>query len=128
LERDPEQEALLQEAFRLCHTIKGDSRTVGFDSPNQIAHLIEDVFDRLRSGEWQVEAELISALLEAVDLLGRVIRAALVAEQTENLGLLNGDSPTGVSGGDGGSPSAQAKTWRIRFALRRRCESSAEVS
>lgn len=81
LEHHPDRQDLLNEAFRLCHTIKGDSRTVGFQQPTELAHLVEEVFEGVRTGARSLDAGRISRLLAAVDALGQVVQAALAGEE-----------------------------------------------
>lgn len=80
LEQHPDRAEVLNEAFRLCHTVKGDSKTVGFGDATELAHVIEEVFDQLRSGERSLDQGLVTSLLAAVDSLGSVIRTSLAGQ------------------------------------------------
>ena len=50
LEQDAADTLHLNEAFRLIHTIKGSSALMGFDSVTELTHLLENHFERIRSG------------------------------------------------------------------------------
>ncbi len=49
LERDPADAAVLREAFRMVHSIKGSSTVMGFDQVKRLTHHLETFFDQLRS-------------------------------------------------------------------------------
>lgn len=113
LEQFPERMEVLNEAFRLCHTLKGDSKTVGFTAATELSHVIEEVFDQLRSGAREIEAPLVTALLGAVDSLGSVIQSALAgrdlggSELAELITRHREDLTLGE--GSGGVPTATAE-------------------
>jgi two-component system chemotaxis sensor kinase CheA len=50
---------LLQEIFRLMHTLKGTAGFVGLDHIRALAHKMEDVFGALRDGRLAVTADVI---------------------------------------------------------------------
>ena len=81
LEQDPENEQALNEAFRIVHTIKGDSRMVGFEQPGELAHIIEESLDRIRKGAWRVESARITQLLAAADSLKSLIQQTLAGHE-----------------------------------------------
>ena len=62
--RDPR---LLQDMFRIAHTVKGSSATVGHSRMSTLAHAMEDVFAAMRDGRLSPRQELVNVLLEAVD-------------------------------------------------------------
>jgi len=71
LEQRPDDAALLDEIFRLAHTFKGNSSSLGFQSLGQFSHEVEGLLDSLRKGQKQPDGELISLLLRAVDVMNR---------------------------------------------------------
>ncbi len=73
LERQPDDQALLQEIFRAAHTIKGSSATIGHTRMAALTHAMETRLDDVRKGVAPVTAELIEALLKALDVL-KVLR------------------------------------------------------
>ena len=62
-------DALIQEIFRAAHTLKGSSRAMGFLAMGDLTHAMEDVFDRLRRHDLQVDRGLVDALFQGLDLL-----------------------------------------------------------
>ena len=69
LEQDPENTEILNSIFRAAHTLKGASATMGFNKMSNVTHAMEDVLSLLRQHELTVNAEIVNALFEALDLL-----------------------------------------------------------
>ncbi|MCW4003127.1 MAG: chemotaxis protein CheA [Candidatus Bathyarchaeota archaeon] len=68
LEKEPENQDVLNMLFRSAHTLKGSSGMMGFKDFQELTHAMEDIFDDMRKGN-RPSSELISALLECVDAL-----------------------------------------------------------
>lgn len=68
LEKEPENQDVLNMLFRSAHTLKGSSGMMGFKDFQELTHAMEDIFDEMRKGN-QPSSELISTLLECVDAL-----------------------------------------------------------
>lgn len=73
LETEPESEELLHTIFRMAHTLKGNSGSLGFTKTAEAAHVVEDLLQRLRSRTLPIHERLITLLLQAVDFLRRII-------------------------------------------------------
>ena len=71
---------LVASIFRDAHTLKGAAGMVGLDQVSRIAHLMEDLLEGLRNGTRMPTAELVDALLTAVDGLRSLIPALLAGE------------------------------------------------
>ena len=69
LERDPQSARLLQEIFRIAHTIKGSSGSIGHHRMADLTHRMESLLDLLRQGKLSVTTSMVSALLASVDAL-----------------------------------------------------------
>ena len=74
LEQDATHRESIDEVFRVVHTLKGDSGSLGFEKLAQFSHLLESGLDRLRDGR-VLDGVILELLLNAVDEL----RLALVA-------------------------------------------------
>lgn len=68
-EEHPESKARLQELFRIAHTLKGMSATMGFQPVAEFVHEWEFLFDGLRQDRLTVHPEMISVLLAGADAL-----------------------------------------------------------
>jgi len=73
LENKPENKELLNEAFRAIHSIKSESAVLGFSRLSNLAHKIEDVFDKLRNGELRITQLLMDTILNAADQIHEII-------------------------------------------------------
>jgi len=81
LEQHPDDGEALGAVFRVVHTIKGNSDSLGFVQLADFSHVLEDLLARLRTGELTVSAELVALLLEAVDALQEMTTAAASGEE-----------------------------------------------
>jgi two-component system, chemotaxis family, sensor kinase CheA len=71
---------LLDDIFRVAHTLKGNATSLELDDLKGFAHATEDLLDVLREQNTEVSAGVISLLLKAVDEL----RALVAATTTGN--------------------------------------------
>jgi two-component system chemotaxis sensor kinase CheA len=69
LENDVENVDLINEVFRIFHSIKGSAGVVGFSDMAHFSHGVENVLDRVRQGELKISKNLISLVLESIDIL-----------------------------------------------------------
>jgi len=76
LEESPEDEDIINEAFRAAHTMKSSAAMVGFEQISEFTHTLENVLDRVRNKKLTVTKELISLLLEANDFLKQMVENA----------------------------------------------------
>jgi len=77
LERQPGDAEVLQTVFRMAHTLKGNSASLGFTGVAEFAHALEDQLEKLRRRERPATAVLVTALLEAVDALREMLPVAV---------------------------------------------------
>jgi len=68
---------LINTIFRVAHSIKGGSATFGFANVAAFTHTLETLLDQLRSGQRQVQSNIVDLLLRSVD----VLREMLIATQ-----------------------------------------------
>jgi two-component system chemotaxis sensor kinase CheA len=73
LEKDSANLELVHEIFRLTHSLKSESALIGFANLSELAHRLEDVFERLRSGGLILNRELLDTVLEASDLIQEMV-------------------------------------------------------
>jgi two-component system chemotaxis sensor kinase CheA len=112
LEREPANLELVHEIFRLTHSLKSESALIGFANLSELAHRLEDVFERIRSGVLALRQELLDVILSAADLIhemvsrithgegdGGVEFRSLVRELSRLAGIPPGNGGTPRSGG-----------------------------
>jgi len=75
LEENPEDTELLNDVFRTIHTVKGAAGFLAFEQTVEVAHITEDILNRLRKGEMQLSTEIMDAVLQAVDMLKALLKS-----------------------------------------------------
>jgi two-component system chemotaxis sensor kinase CheA len=70
LEKAPEDETLINELFRLVHTLKGNSGLFTFPEMTRVLHASEDLLGMVRGGQMAYSRKLTDQLLEAMDFVG----------------------------------------------------------
>lgn len=73
LEKDPTEKNLLNEIFRVAHTIKGMSGTMGFSNIATLTHEMENLLDALRNGAVEPSSHIIDILFRCFDSLDEYI-------------------------------------------------------
>lgn len=74
LEKNPQNKENLKDIFRVAHTLKGMSATMGYEKIVKVTHHMEDVFDKLRKGEVPVKSNIVDVIFECLDNLERLVR------------------------------------------------------
>ena len=67
LEQDPSDAAVLREAFRMIHSIKGSSTVMGFDQVKHLTHHLETFFDQLRAGKRELDRPTLDLSFRCLD-------------------------------------------------------------
>ncbi|HEY6348304.1 MAG TPA: chemotaxis protein CheA [Candidatus Angelobacter sp.] len=76
LESHPNDSERIQAIFRVVHTMKGNASLLEIEGLLAFSHTIEDLLDTVRSGKLSVTADIITLLLDAVDVLRQMVSAA----------------------------------------------------
>ena len=84
IEEQPEDRATVDEIFRIAHSLKGMSATMGFEGMAALTHQMEDVFELLRQRSGGLARETVDVLLECLDALEGAIDA-IEADGAESL-------------------------------------------
>ncbi len=74
LEKDKSQTERLDTIFRHVHTLKSSSTMLEFTDIARLAHICEDLLDRLRKNELPVTQATIDVLFEVTDTLEKMVR------------------------------------------------------
>ena len=90
LEENPEDQTIVQQVFRVMHTLKGNSGMFGYHMIDSFTHEMETIYDLIRNGKLQVTREILDLTLTAVDHLKILLDDSnyddpLVIENHENL-------------------------------------------
>ncbi len=82
LEQDPNNKEVLDNIFRLVHTIKGTCGFLGLPRLESVAHASENVLGKFRDGELQVSESSVTVILESLDRIKEIL-AGLEATEEE---------------------------------------------
>lgn len=69
LEKDNRNKEVLNEVFRVAHTLKGMSGTMGFSKMQTLTHRMEDVLDALRNDRFIADSNMVDVLFKCLDAL-----------------------------------------------------------
>ncbi len=69
LEQNPENREIINEIFRVVHTIKGSSAMMGLKKMENMAHGMEDVLHDIRDGKLHLDGKLVELLFVCHDFL-----------------------------------------------------------
>src|ERR1700750_1265341 len=75
IEERPDDRETVDEIFRIAHSLKGMSATMGFAGMAALTHQMEDVFELLRQRSGGLEREPIDVLLVCLDALSAAVDA-----------------------------------------------------
>jgi two-component system chemotaxis sensor kinase CheA len=111
LEKNPADRGLLNDIFRGFHTIKGGAGFLNATELVTLCHLTENLFDKLRNGEMEVNNEAMDVILAATgtvrDMFGYLERGAQPAPAPADL---LASLRAAIAGELRGAVSAQAAT------------------
>jgi two-component system chemotaxis sensor kinase CheA len=75
LEHDPADRETVDEIFRIAHSFKGMSATMGFAKIAELTHQMEDVFERLRQRSDGLPSQAVDTLLACLDALSAAVES-----------------------------------------------------
>jgi len=73
LEQDPDNLEIINSIFRPFHTIKGVSGFINLEKINKLAHSAENLLDKARNKEINIDGTIIDIILESTDMLKKMI-------------------------------------------------------
>jgi two-component system chemotaxis sensor kinase CheA len=83
LEKEPENQEIINSAFRSMHTLKGGAGFLGLTKIVETAHRAEDILGKIKEGKMQLNSEILDTLLKTVDYIKLAIRAYQDGEEPE---------------------------------------------
>ena len=98
VEKSPSDTELLNDLFRLVHTLKGNCGLFEFKPLERVVHAGEDLLDRVRHGALTYHNDMADTMLEAMDFTAQMV------DQIEQLGHID--------------PSADGRSEALASALR----------
>ncbi len=83
LEDSPDDKKIIEEVFRVMHSLKGGSSMFGFGQMDAFTHELETVYDLIRNGALAVNREILDITLASVDHLKVLLENAEELSVTE---------------------------------------------
>ena len=74
LEARPNDASILEELFRIVHTLKGSSGLFDLPEVTNLLHSCEDLMSAVRDGQISFAPELVDVFLDAMDLVGAMLQ------------------------------------------------------
>ena len=73
LEKQPQNDKILAEIFRLLHNLKANAKAIGYLQISDVAHKLETAFSLIRNKELSFSDEVVTVLFDGIDMLGDLI-------------------------------------------------------
>ncbi|MEO9965059.1 MAG: chemotaxis protein CheA [Reichenbachiella sp.] len=86
-EANPDNDDIIDEIFRITHTLKGSAMGMGFSGIADVSHVTEDIFMAIKAGELETSKSLFTSLYKASDKLGELIANIRTKEKISHKGI-----------------------------------------
>lgn len=87
LEKDITNRKAIDAIFRITHTLKGNAMGMGFSEIAELGHVMEDVFNEVKTGKLQLDHSLFDSLYKANDILSELIEAIKIPKAVKYKGI-----------------------------------------
>lgn len=87
LEKDIHSKSAINSIFRITHTLKGNAMGMGFTEIAELSHVMEDVFNEVKSSRLHLDSNIFSSLFKANDILGQLINSLNTGEAVKYKGI-----------------------------------------
>lgn len=114
LEREGAAAETVASCFRAAHTVKGSAAAAGLQDISRVAHALENVLDRVRSGQLDPRPEVVDALFSGLDCLRRLRKQFVEGGEVDDVEAVTrllasvAAGRTGLAG-EGGTSAAPAE-------------------
>lgn len=75
LENNPTDSESIAQVFRVMHTLKGSGAMFGFQSVSSFTHLLENIYDSIRSNKLTLNSDILNLTFESVDLIKKLLKS-----------------------------------------------------
>ncbi len=82
LEQTENQKEVIQQIFRVVHTLKGSSAATGFSDLSKFAHKLESLMTSIKDGQISLTPDVMELLLSSNDLLSHFVNALSLDHNT----------------------------------------------
>ncbi len=88
-ESNTENLETVNEIFRIAHTLKGMSATMGFETIASLTHKMENILDGIRSHKLQTTGEMVDILFEGLDILEEEVKSIETTGKEKEIDIKN---------------------------------------
>lgn len=88
LEQKPGKMSLINEIFRVMHSLKGSGAMFGFTRISAFTHDLENIYSAIRSGSLMVSKHLIDVSFQSLDLIKELLKGSETSTQLNQLNEL----------------------------------------
>ncbi len=74
LEKDKNNKDLIDNIFRVAHTLKSSAAAVGYDDLSKLSHKAEDLMQGIRSHDMDITETIVDALFEVFDIIKEYVQ------------------------------------------------------
>ncbi len=74
LEDNPDDIELINEVFRIMHSLKGSGSMFGFDNLSKLTHDLETLYDKIRTGDIKLTSDIISFTMSTNDHISQLLK------------------------------------------------------
>lgn len=85
LETEPEDTGLVDNVFRIMHTLKGNSNMFGHKHLGEITHHLENIYDEIRSSKLEINRNILDITLQCIDHFRNLIEDAELSDPTNKV-------------------------------------------
>ncbi|PKP10390.1 MAG: chemotaxis protein CheA [Bacteroidetes bacterium HGW-Bacteroidetes-4] len=85
LESQPNNAELIQQIFRVMHSLKGGSAMFGFNKMDKFTHHLENIYDLIRTNKLAINNDILNITLASVDHLRSLIQEKDDSENTNRV-------------------------------------------
>lgn len=89
IENDSVSSEVIDQIFRSVHTIKGSGGMLGFEKVLEVTHDLEDIYDKVRSGDMDFSSDLKDISLETIDILKTLLASDEHLNDAEKIRFVN---------------------------------------
>lgn len=87
LEKDIANRSAIDAIFRITHTLKGNAMGMGFTAIAELSHVMEDIFNEVKSTRLKLDTTIFAGLFKANDILGQLINSLNTGEEVRYKGI-----------------------------------------
>ena len=85
MEKEPDNKELLNETFRIFHTIKGMAGSMEYEHLVNVSHSIENLLDKVKTGEISIDKSIIDKIFMGIDEIDAFLSGKALKKKEETI-------------------------------------------